>query len=361
MSGDPMGDLRNEIDHIDEKLLELLNQRVRAAQEIGRIKGLDQQPFFNPERERFIFERLKERNQGPLGDEQVRAVFREIISAARAAEKPLTVAFWGPVGTFTHGAARETFGSLTHYMACDSISEVFEAVEHRKADYGVVPVENSVAGVVPETLDTFLVTNVKICAETYQSISHHLVSTASSLGDIKRVFAGPQPAFQCRKWLRSHLPQAEIIDVQPTAKAAKMALEDPESAAIANRSCAELMNVPILMGHIEDNPHNKTRFLVVGFNQPAKTGNDKTSLLFNLRNRPGELYHALGAFVKHDVNLLMIESRPAQRAGFEYIFYVDCEGHHGDEHLQSAIEVLRPRALEILLLGSYPIAPIQTP
>ena len=215
-------------------------------------------------------------------------------------------------------------------------------MERGHSDYGVAPVENSVAGIVPETLDMFPQTNVKICAELYLPVHHHLATHASSLEAIERVYAGPQPEQQCRKWLRGHLKQAEVIEVVPTSRAAAKALEDPKGAAIANRMGAELIGLPILAEHIEDNPHNRTRFLVIGYNEPARTGRDKTSLMFNLRNRPGELYRALGALDKEGVNLLIIESRPAPRASFEYLFFVDIVGHRTDEPVKRAIEALRP-------------------
>jgi len=357
MSNEPLRsleDIRKEIDALDQSLVEALSRRANLAQEVGRVKGVDQKPFFTPERERAIYDRLRDINPGPLQGRQLIAVFREIISAARALEKPLKVAFWGPEGTFTHKASLQVFGASTTYVAQESIPDVFLAVEHGEADYGVLPIENSTAGVVPETLDMFPQTNVKICSETYVDIHHHLGSLASDLGSIKRVYAGPQPAQQCKRWLRSNLPNAEIIEMTPTARAAKKALEDPESAAICNKLASELMELPLLVEHMEDNPHNRTRFITVGYNEPAKTGKDKTSLMFNLRNRPGELYKALGAFVQNDVNLMMIESRPAQRATFEYIFYADCSGHHKDEHLQKAISALKELALETTVLGSYP-------
>lgn len=347
-------DIRQDIDAIDDELVALLSKRVELAQEVGRVKGKDNRPYFTPERERQIYEKLDQINPGPLRSRQLAAIFREIISAARAAEKPLVAAYWGPPGTYTNLAAIETFGASSTYNPEDSIQDVFRAVEHGSADYGVVPVENSVAGIVPETLDMFPQTNVKICAEIYIPIHHHLLSTADSIGQIERVFAGPQPAQQCRRWLRANIPNAQIIEVVPTSKAAEAALEDPRSAAIANKLGAETVGIPILAEHINDNPSNRTRFIILGYNEPAKTGNDKTSVMFNLRNRPGELVTALRAFEANGVNLMMIESRPAQRATFEYIFYCDCAGHRNDDSLKSAIETLRGYALETTILGSYP-------
>ncbi len=354
MSQRSLDEIRQDIDAIDEQLVQLLSQRVDLAKEVGLVKGKEDRPYFTPEREKQIYEKLERINPGVLQHRQLVAIFREVISAARAAEKPLVAAYWGPPGTFTHMAALQTFGHSSSFSAQDSIQDVFRAIEQGNADYGVAPIENSVAGVVPETLDMFPQTNVKICAEVYVPIHHHLVSVVSSLQDIQRVYAGPQPASQCKRWLRANLPNAEIIESMPTAKAAERALNDPESAAIANKLGAETVGIPVLVEHIQDNPSNRTRFIILGYNEPAKTGRDKTSVMFNLRNRPGELVKALRAFENEGVNLMMIESRPAQRATFEYIFYVDCNGHRLDPELQAALAQLREYALETTVLGSYP-------
>jgi chorismate mutase/prephenate dehydratase len=251
-------------------------------------------------------------------------------------------------------AAIQTFGLSSNLVPADSIHDVFMAVQHGHADYGIVPVENSVGGIVPETLDMFPQTSVKICAELYLRIHHHLLSLAPSLDAVQRVYAGPQPEMQCRKWLRSNLKHAELVETVPTARAAQRALEDQEGAAIANMMTAESLGLPVLAEHIEDNPHNRTRFLVIGNNEPARTGRDKTSLMFNLRNKPGELYRALGALDKEGVNLLLIESRPVPRSSFEYLFFIDCIGHRNEDSLKNAIEALKDCALEITVLGSYP-------
>jgi len=357
MAEDPplsLPEIRVQIDAIDGQLIELLNKRAELAIAVGKIKKEDNKPFFTPEREREIFEKLSRDNPGPLQSRQLVGIFREIISAARAAEKQLTAAYWGPYGTFTHMAALQTFGISSNLVPEDSIHDVFMAVQHGHADYGVVPVENSVGGIVPETLDMFPQTSVKICAELYLRIHHHLLSKAPSLDAVKRVYAGPQPEMQCRKWLRSHVREAEIIETVPTSRAAQRALEDPEGAAIANLMTAESLGLQVLAEHIEDNPHNRTRFLVIGNNEPARTGRDKTSLMFNLRNKPGELYRALGALDKEGVNLLLIESRPVPRSSFEYLFFIDCIGHRKEQPLQNAIEALKACALETTVLGSYP-------
>lgn len=349
-----MDDVRQDIDRIDAQLIELLNNRAGLAIEIGKLKGHDGKPFYTPERERSIYSRIADLNPGPLRDDQLVSVFREVISAARAAERKLQVAFWGPAGTFSHQAAIETFGRSVTLKPVESISDVFLTVEHGHADYGIVPVENSTAGVVPETLDMFPQTNVKIVAETFIPIHHHLASKASSLQEVERVYAGPQPAGQCRRWLKANLPHAQVIETVPTSRAAERAVEDEKGAAIANALGIEMLGLPTLADHIEDNPHNRTRFVVLGYNEPARTGKDKTAIMFSLRNRPGELYTALGAFVSHSVNLLMIESRPAQRASFEYIFYVDCGGHVTDTNVKLAVKELKKHALETTVLGSFP-------
>jgi chorismate mutase/prephenate dehydratase len=354
MSERSLEEIRTDIDAIDASLVDLLSRRIRLAQEVGVVKGRDNRPFFTPERERAVYEKLGSINPGPLTNQQLQSIYREIISAAIAAEKPLVAAFWGPSGTFTHMAAIQTFGHSASFSPQDTIEDVFQAIEHGEADYGVVPVENSVAGIVPETLDMFPQTNVKICAEVYIPIRHHLVSTAEDLSAIERVYAGPQPSAQCRRWLRANLPNAEIVEVVPTAKAAERALNDANGAAIANRLGAETVGIPILVEHIQDNPSNRTRFIVLGYNEPAKTGRDKTTVMFNLRNRPGELVKALQTLEHNGVNLTMIESRPAQRATFEYIFYADCGGHRADAQMQRALEELKECVLETTVLGSYP-------
>lgn len=349
--------IRQEIDAIDAALVELLNRRATLAKEVGLLKNRTDRPFFTPERERAILARLRSLNEGPLEARQLEAIFREVISAARAAEKPLGIAFWGPAGSYSHLAAQQVFGSSVEFKPRTSITEVFRAVEQRLCDYGVVPIENSVAGPVPETLDCFPLTRVKICAEALLGVHHHLGSLAPSLEAIRRVYAGPQPLAQCRLWLRENLPGAEWEEVVPTSRAAQLARRDPEGAAIVNPIGAALAELPIVASHIEDDARNRTRFVVIGFNEPARTGRDKTSLVFRLRNRPGELHRALGAFLEFGVNLSMIESRRPLRSGEDFLFYCDCVGHREDEPVRKAVEALRILTLETQVLGSYPAAP----
>lgn len=351
-----LDELRAEIDALDTQLLDLLNRRAEIARQIGQSKAEGNAPFFTPEREQAIYERLLQQNAGPLDHRQVSAIFREVISAARAIEKPLIVSFLGPSGTFSHMASLQRFGSSATFDPTESIADVFQEVERSNADYGVVPVENSTAGVVPETLDAFPHTNVKICAEIYVQISHHLASHQHDLNAIRRIFTHNQPLQQSRRWVRAHVPSAEVMDAPSTARAAELANEDRESAAITNALAAERLGLPILVEHIEDNPHNRTRFLVIGYNEPRPTGHDKTSLLFTLRNQPGELYKALGAFDSSGINMTMIESRPAQRSAFEYIFYADVQGHRTDPKLEEALRKLDEFVVDVTILGSYPEA-----
>ena len=345
---------RKEIDRIDEQVLELLNRRAELAQHIGHAKSRTRSHYFTPEREHIVFDRLFSLNKGPLENRAVRGVYREIISACRALEKPLAVAFLGPEGTFSHLASIAKFGSMSAFVPTESIAEVFSQVERNAADYGIVPVENSWAGVVPETLDTFMNSNLRVVSEVYQNITHNLLTHCEDLEQVKRLYTHFQPLAQCRQWLRNHLPNVETIEASSTVRAAEMAAEDTESAAIATTLAAERTGLPILCQHIEDNPTNRTRFLVLGYNEPEPTGKDKTSLIFSVHNKSGQLVQALNAFEKYDVNMTMIESRPNKTAAWEYLFYIDVQGHHKDLSVTKALDLLREQSLFVRVLGSYP-------
>jgi chorismate mutase/prephenate dehydratase len=347
---------RKEIDRIDEQVIHLLNRRAELAQQIGHAKSHTRSHYFTPEREHTVFKRLLSLNKGPLDATAVRAVYREVISACRALEKPLTVAFLGPEGTFSHLASIAKFGTSSTFLPTESIADVFAQVEQSRCDYGIVPVENSWAGVVPETLDTFMNSNLRVVSEVYQSITHNLLTHCSSLEQVKRLYSHFQPLGQCRQWLTNHLGSVERVETSSTSKAAEMASQDPESAAIATTLAAERYDIPILCEHIEDNPSNRTRFLVLGYNEPEPTGKDKTSLIFSVPNRAGELVHALNAFEKYDVNLTMIESRPAKTAAWQYLFYIDVQGHTRDASVTKAINLLKEHSLFVRVLGSYPEA-----
>jgi chorismate mutase/prephenate dehydratase len=354
--------LRREIDALDVQMLDLLNRRAGLALEIGHLKSAQSgeneppRPIYVPEREKAVFMRLAERNKGPLDDDAVRSIYREVISACRALEKPLRVAYFGPPATYTHMAAMRKFGGSTHFLPRRVISEVVHAVETGEADYGVVPVENSTAGVVESTLDVFTTTDVKICSEVYVTIHHNLLSKAKALGKVRKVYSHPQATAQCRQWLAIHLPEAEIIEASSTAQGARQAAEDTEAATIAGRAAADEYGLNLLFENIEDNPRNRTRFLVVGMNRPARTGHDKTSLMLSVRHEAGALYKALSAFQKHGINLTMIESRPTRQTPWEYLFFMDVQGYATDPPLATALAELEAGSLFVRNLGSYPEA-----
>ncbi len=349
-------ELRKEIDQVDEQVIALLSHRAELAQQVGHAKSHTQSHYFTPEREQSVFKRLLSLNNGPLPPQAIRAIYREIISACLSLEKPLTVAFLGPEGTFSHLAAIAKFGTSSQIVPTVSIADVFCQVERGISDYGIVPVENSWAGVVPETLDTFMNSNLRVVSEVYQPITNNLLTRCEELEQIKRIYSHFQPFAQCRQWLTNHLPNVEKIEASSTTRAAEMASEDPEGAAIATVLAAERYNLPIKVEHIEDNTSNRTRFLVLGYNEPEPTGKDKTSLMFSVHNRAGELVHALNAFEKYDVNLTMIESRPTKTEAWQYLFYIDVQGHTKDHSVTKAINLLKEHSLFVRILGSYPDA-----
>jgi len=352
-----LADLRKEIDRIDEQIVALLGRRAALAQEIGQHKARSRTHYFTPEREHAIMKRLLALDRGPLDASAVRAIYREIISASRALEKPLAVSYLGPPGTFSHQAAIQKFGSSSNFEPADTIADIFAQTERGAVDYGIAPVENSLAGAIPETLDTFVSSNLRIVSEVFVPIVHNLATRAERLEDIRTVYSHPQPFAQCRQWLRAHLAGVATVELSSTSRAAEAAAsEDSSAAAICPALAAEIHNLPILVEHIEDNPSNRTRFVVLGYNEPEPTGKDKTSIMFSVRHRAGELFRAMAAFEKYDVNLTMIESRPAKVASWEYVFYVDVQGHLRDPHVAKAVNQLREHALFVTVLGSYPAA-----
>lgn len=351
-------DLRVQIDAFDTELVKLLNKRAEVSIEVGRRKAASPDArYFAPERERDMMKRIREiEPNGALPKAALEAIYREIISASIALQKPMTVAYWGPRGTFTEMAALQRFGSSSNYFDSATIPDVFAEVERERADYGVVPVENSTEGVVNYTLDMFHDTSLKVCAEIYVIIVQNLLTRATSLSQIKRLYTGPQPLAQCRRWLDAHLPNVEVVGVMPTSKAAERAAADPEGAALAPKNASEVYSVSILHEGIEDSPHNRTRFLVIGRNEPPPTGRDKTSLLFAVKNEPGSLGRALRAFEAHGVNMTMIASRPAKNVAWEYVQFVDVQGHERAEPLRAALEELDRYTIYVNVLGSYPEA-----
>jgi chorismate mutase/prephenate dehydratase len=351
-----LDDWRSRINDLDNQILNLLNQRAEAALKIGDLKRRHDLPYYVPEREVEIVTRLSTANPGPLPTDTVRAVWREILSGCRAIEHPLTVAYLGPLATFTHQAALQHFGTACRFTPARAIVDVFDEVEQGRAEYGVVPVENSTEGAVNVTLDRLSESDVLICGERYLTISQHLLSHARELRDVKTVLSHPQGLAQCRAWLSQHMPDVPTQEFASTAGAAEQAASDHTIAAIASDLAGELYGVPVLRPRIEDNPHNATRFLVIGRAPVGSTGRDKTSILFAMRNEPGSLYRILEPLARGAINLTKIESRPAKRRPWEYVMFVDFEGHRDTPAVTGALAELTARTQFLRVLGSYPAA-----
>jgi len=351
--------LRAGIDGIDDEILELLNKRSEYVLKIGNIKRSQNAKFYKPDRERQILERLTKNNEGPFPNDALKAIYREILSASLALEQPLKVSCLGPLATFTHLAALRHFGSSASFVPVDSIKKVFENVETGKAEYGVVPIENSNEGVISYTLDMFMDFDLKVTAEIILEISHNLLSKQTDRSKIKRIYSHPQALAQCRGWLESNMPGVITKESTSTARAAELAARDKDSAAIASELAARMHDLSILERNIEDSRHNVTRFLVVSKDFPPKSGNDKTSIMFSIKDRPGSLYAILLPFKRAKINLTKIESRPSKRKAWEYIFFVDMEGHIEDRKVKKAIESLKEGSLYLKILGSYPQGNIQ--
>jgi chorismate mutase/prephenate dehydratase len=351
-----LGDWRSRINDIDNQILHLLNQRAEAALQIGDLKRRQDAPSYVPEREAEVLNRLTAACGGPLPAETVTAVWREILSACRALEGPLTVAYLAPHGTFTHQAARERFGDGAQYHPSRTIAEIFDDVERDRAHFGVVPVENSTDGAVNVTLDRLVHTELQICGELTLEIAQHLLSRATDLADVKRVLSHPQGLGQCRGWLAEHLPEVPQEETASTAGAAEVAAADPGVAAIASELAGQLYGVPILRRRIEDNRHNATRFLVLGRRASGPSGRDKTSIVFAMPNQPGALYRILEPFARAGLNLTKIESRPAKRMPWEFVMFVDFEGHRDTPTVAAALREAAERTVYLKVLGSYPAA-----
>ncbi|HIE10700.1 MAG TPA: prephenate dehydratase [Kiritimatiellae bacterium] len=357
-SGEEIEELRLRIDEIDLQLVDLLNKRTKAALEIGRRKQAEGEEPYVPAREREVLEKVLAANRGPLSRDALLAIYREIMSAALSVEKRIVIAYLGPQATFTHMAARSRFGENVTYRPFESIAEVFAAVEQGRADYGVVPIENSIEGAVSHTLDEFVETDLKICAEIYLSISHHLLAGDPSR-EVVKVYSNPQVFGQCRHWLLEHMPGVELVPVSSTARAAELAAREPGSAAIAGRLAGELYGLKILEENIQDELGNTTRFLVIGRQFSGPSGRDKTSILFGVKDKVGALHEALGPFKRYNINMTKIESRPNRCKAWEYFFFVDIEGHADEESVQNALREMGSHCTILKVLGSYPKAHLE--
>lgn len=349
---DTLSDIRRKIDALDQRLVQLLSARARLAQQAWQAKN--GAAAYKPEREAQVLRRVRELNVGPLSGAALDRLFTEIMSACRALEDQLTVAYLGPEGTFSQEAVIKHFGSATGAQPQASIDEVFRAVETGAAGYGVVPVENSTEGAVGRTLDLLLHTSARICGEVMLPVRQCLMSVARNRGDIRVVYSHTQSLAQCQNWLSRHLPQAERVAVVSNAEAARLAGKDKKTAAIASRTAAALYGLRLLARNIEDDPKNTTRFAVLGSEDVPPSGRDKTSLVLSTRNVPGAIHDLLTPLARHGVSMTRLESRPARTGRWEYLFYVDIEGHCQDPRVAKALASLERKAAFLKILGSYP-------
>lgn len=350
--------LRRHIDRLDQKILELLNDRANLSRRVGQIKGRQGASIYVPDREWEIYQRLLRLNRGPLKGEAVKAIYREIMSCSLALEKAIRIAYLGPAATFTHQAALGKFGASVSYTGLDSISAVFSEVEKGRCDYGVVPIENSTEGVVNHTLDMFIHSDLRICSEILLEITHCLMAVCS-MKQVRRVYSNPQAIAQCRHWLERHLPGVEWVEVSSTTKAAQLAQaakKNPKSAAIASQLAAEQYGLRILAKGIEDSAENQTRFLVIGKTIAKPTQNDKTSIMCSIQDKVGALYEMLKIFKDSRINLTKIESRPSKKKAWEYYFFIDLEGHCETPKVKSALARVERKSRFLKILGSYPAA-----
>lgn len=350
---DKLPAIRRRIDALDAQLVRLLNERTRLVQEVGKIKQATGAEIYAPDRESAVLERVCRLNKGPLSNDALRAIYREIMSSALALEKPLVIAYLGPEATYSHLAAVKKFGASVRYAPLPSIADVFLEVSKGRADYGVVPIENSTEGAVTHTYDMFVDSDLKICAQILLPIRHNLMS-AGPRSAIKKLYSIAQVFAQCRQWLQLNMPHVETIEVSSTTRAAEIARTDPEAGALASALAAEKYGLTIHDANIQDSSENVTRFLVIGRSYPKPTGRDKTSLMFAVQDRVGALHDCIASFKKYKINMTKIESRPSRRKAWEYYFFVDILGHADDRRVKKALAELAKHAMFVKILGSYP-------
>lgn len=350
-----LDEYRQRIDALDEEIVTRLNERIRCAMEIGRLKHESNAPIYVPAREMQVFEKVMGLNEGPMLDNHLRAIYREIMSAAISMERESCIAFLGPITTYCHQAALSKFGQSLHYTPCDTIEQVFEEVEKGAAQYGVVPIENSIEGGVSSTQDRLTNTPLKVTAELYLPI-HHCLIVQSGANKPDKIYSHPQALAQCKNWLAAKYPSAELIPTRSTAGASERVKSDPNAAAIASRLAAEEFGLEILSENIQDISGNTTRFLVLGREYGPPSGKDKTSVFFGVRHTTGALFKSLEPLHRAGLNLTKIESRPSKQRAWEYTFFVDLEGHAEDPEVKTVLNELSENCLEFTILGSYPIA-----
>lgn len=346
---------RKAIDELDAQIVTLLNQRTRHVLEIGAIKLKAGEEIYAPHRELAVLDRVAGLNPGPITNDSLRAIYREVMSSALSLQKTMVIAYLGPEATFTHQAAIKRFGSSLRYSPQKTVADVFLEVSKHRADYGLVPVENSTEGVVNHTLDMFVDSDLKIVAQVVMPIQHCLASR-SNPKKVKRLYSHPQALGQCREWLRLHMAHAETIETSSTTRAAELAAADPEAAAIASSLAAERYQLTLWENDIQDNLNNVTRFLVLGRQCSPPTGRDRSSIMFSIADKVGALHNALAPFHRNKLNMTNIESRPSKRKAWEYFFFVDCDGHYQDPHVARALLSLQKHCNFVKVLGSFPIA-----
>ena len=346
--------LRNKIDSIDKKIIGFLNARAQITLDVAKIKHKSGASIYSPDRERDVLKKVTSSSKGPLQKKSLEAIYREIMSSSLALEKNLKISYLGPEASFSNLAAMKRFGSQVEYIACNSISDVFLEVERGSADYGVVPIENSIEGAISYTLDMFVDSELKICAQIILDVAHNLLAHCPK-NKIKRVYSNPQVFGQCRIWLQQNLPSAELIEVSSTTRAAQIAAKEKNSACIASLLAAKIYTLKVIASNIEDSPHNITRFFVIGKTDVALTKHDKTSVLFSIKDRVGALHDMLMSFKKYRINLTKIESRPSKKKAWDYYFFVDLEGHKDEPKVMRALLDLEKKCTFMKVLGSYPI------
>lgn len=353
-----LAQVRERIDGIDRQIHELIQERARYAHQVGKAKGKLKAAvdYYRPEREAQVLRKVVDRNAGPLTDEVLVRLFREIMSACLAQQEPLKVGYLGPEGTFSQQAVRKHFGHSAHGLALTSIEEVFEEVEAGHADFGVVPVENSGQGTIQSTLDMFLTSGLKICGEVELRVHQYLLSRSGRVEEVERVYSHPQSFAQCKAWLRANMPLAEKTPVGSNAEAARRARNSDDAAAIAGETAGHIYGLKVIAGPIEDHSDNTTRFLVIGRELFSPSGHDRTSLLVFVKDQPGALANVLGPLAKHGVSMNRIESRPAHTGKWQYAFFIDIAGHVDEAEVRTALQELAPYTSEVKVLGSYPVA-----
>jgi len=346
--------LRKKIDSIDKKIIGLLNARAAITLDVAKLKHKSGQSIYAPDRERDVLKKISAVNKGPLTPQALEAIYREVMSGSLSLEKPMAIAYLGPEATFSHLAALKRFGSQVGYLACDSIADVFLEVERGSVDYGVVPIENSIEGAVSHTLDMFVDADLKVCAQIVLDVAHNLLANCPK-AKIERLYSIPQVFGQCRIWLQENLSGVEKIEVSSTTRAAQIARKEKYSACIASKLAAQVYGLKILAADIEDSPHNVTKFLVIGRTEAMPTGNDKTSIIFSIKDKVGALHEMLAPFKKGRINLTKIESRPSKRKAWDYYFFVDLEGHKDQPRIKKALSELESKCNFFKILGSYPV------